>query len=233
MGQQSYVPHVKSAIRIVLVDDDLRVRSDIAQLLAQRHDFDLVGAFSRGRDALAAVADLKPDCLLVDVMMPGMNGVELTRLARAQHPGLHVLGYTSLASEEVVSQMLKVGGAGVVYKDAPIEALADAIRATMAGLSVLSPRYRDRLIHEAPDEPLTGTEVEVLHLVSRGWMNDRIGEHLGLSPSTIKYHIAKLTEKLGADNRVTLAVAAVRLGLDRSLPADQDTPVWTKANDVR
>lgn len=129
------------------------------------------------------------------------------------------LPYTSLADERSVSEMLSAGAAGVIYKEASISALADAIRATHSGLSVLSPRFSKSLAHLPLEESLSDTEVKILRLVSQGLTNEQIAPLVYLSPSTVKYHLARLSTKLGGRNRVTLAVAAVQLGLlERSSP---------------
>lgn len=219
MDQSRHSPGVKTPITVMIVDDDLLVRTTVSELLAQHRDLRVIGLFESGQAALAAAAARPPDVMVVDISMPSMNGAELTRLLRGQHPDTHVLAYTSLADEQSLSDMLKAGAAGVVYKEASVSAVADAIRATRAGLSVLSPRFSSRLARPEPEEPLSATEMAILRLVSRGMTNEQIGDDIHLSPSTIKYHITKLAEKLGASNRVTLAVAAVRLGLDRSTPA--------------
>lgn len=217
-------PGVRTPITVMLVDDDLMVRNIVRELLARHRDLRLTGVFENGRAALAAATMDPPDVMVVDISMPVMNGADLTRLVLAEHSGIRILAYTSLADEQTLSDMLNAGAAGVVYKEASVDAVADAIRATHAGLSVLSPRFSSRLARPETDRPLTETEVEILRLVSRGMTNEQIGSQIQLSPSTIKYHITKLGEKLGADNRVTLAVAAVRLGLDRGATPESDRP---------
>lgn len=209
---------VNAQIKVMIVDDDLIARRTLADLLSGHPDIDVIGVYGSGQEALTATHRQPPDLLLADVSMPGMGGAELTRLIRGKHPRIHVLACTSLADEQSISDMLNAGAAGVVYKDSSVGAVADAIRATVAGLSVLSPRFSRRLARPELDEPLTPTEINVLHFLSRGWTNEQIGAEIELSASAVKYHIAKLTERLGANNRVTLAVAAVRLGFDSRLP---------------
>lgn len=213
MDHSDHRPVVRSPIDVMVVDDDLLVRTTVARMLALQRDLRVIGVFGGGHAALAAAADHPPDVMVVDISMPTMSGAELTRLARERHPGTKFLAYTSMADEQSIGGMLNAGAAGVVYKDASVGALADAIRATHSGLSVLSPRFSNRLARSQPDEPLSETETEIMRLVSRGMTNEQIGSLVNLSPSTVKYHIARLSEKLGAHNRVTLAVAAVHLGL--------------------
>lgn len=197
----------------MIVDNDLLVRTTVSKLLSGQRGIRIVALFSNGPDALAAMDDLSPDIMVVDILMPAMSGVELTRLVRSRHPHTRILAYTSLADQHTLSEMLNAGAVGVVYKEAPVSALAHAIRAVHAGLSVFSPRYSARLARPKLSDPLTPTEIDILRLLSQGMSNDQIGELVHLSPSTIKYHITKLIEKLGVTNRVTLAVAAIRLGL--------------------
>jgi DNA-binding NarL/FixJ family response regulator len=213
MDRPRHHPTLNPRITVMLVDDDLLVRTTASDLLGRHRDLAVIGVFADGHDALLAAATSPPDVMVVDISMPAMSGSELTRRVREQHPATHVLAYTSLADEQSLSEMLNAGAAGVVYKEASVGSVADAIRATHVGLSVLSPRFSSRLARPELEEPLTDTETDILRLVSRGMTNEQIGDHINLSPSTVKYHITKLTERLGANNRVTLAVAAVHLGL--------------------
>ncbi len=213
---------MRRPIRVMLVDDDLIVRTIVRSLLAKHAELLVTGVFETGSEAITAVSADPPDVMVVDISMPVMDGVELTKRVLAAHPKVRILAYTSLADEQSLSAMLSAGAAGVVYKEASVSAVADAIRTTYAGLSVLSPRFSSRLARSGPTESLSDTEREVLRLVSRGMTNEEIGSEINLAASTIKYHITKLTEKLGATNRVTLAVAAVRLGLDRDQPTGSD-----------
>lgn len=220
MDQSRRHAAVRSPITVMVVDDDLFVRQSVSELLGVHRDLRLTGVHASERQALSAALSQPPDVMVVDIAMPGMGGVELTRRLREQIPGIRVLAYTSLAGEQSLSDMLNAGAAGVVYKESSIAAVADAIRATAAGLSVLSPRFSSRLARPQLDVPLSSFEVEILQLISRGLSNEQIGAAVSLSPWTIKYHVAKLMEKLGATSRVTLAVAAVQLGLIGRMQAE-------------
>lgn len=213
MDEPRHHSGVAPATTVMIVDDDLLVRTTVCHLLTGCRGIRIVAVFSNGSEALAALGHSAPDVMLVDIAMPGMNGAELTRLIRSRHPQTRVLAYTSLASQDTLSDMLNAGAAGVVYKEASVGALAHAIRTVHGGLSVFSPRYSARLARPELDKPLTPTETDILSLLSKGLSNEQISELVHLSPSTVKYHITKLTDKLGATNRVTLAVAAIRLGL--------------------
>ena len=204
-------------IQVVIVDDDLLVRSMLAKLLGSYPDLHITNTYADGAQALEAARANPPDVMLVDVSMPeGMSGPELTGLLREHAPSVKVLALTSLTNEETVSVMLRAGALGFLFKDTSYEAVADAIRAARSGLSVLTPKARDRLATplRPEDTPqLSETEGRILKRVGEGLTNEQIAQQVYLSPSTVKYHIGMLTEKLGATNRVTLAVRAGELHL--------------------
>lgn len=222
MGHSDQPPDLNLPITVMIVDDDHLVCATVARLLGRRRDLRVIEAFTSGFAALDAAVAQPPNVMVVDISMPAMGGRELTLRGRELLAGTRFIAYTSLADERSISGVLQAGAAGVVYKDAPVEALADAIRATHAGLSVLSPRFCREHAQPRPVEDFSETEATVLHLVSLGMTNDQIAQRVGLSASTVKYHIARLSERLGANNRVTLAVAAVQLGLAGSPPMDRD-----------
>lgn len=213
MDHQDQHPGMRTHVTVMIVDDDLLVRSMVTGLLAERKDLHVLGAFSNGPDALAAATDNSPDVMVVDISMPHMSGIELTTEVRKRLPWTRVLAYTSLADQQSVSAMLCAGASGVVYKEASVKALADAIVTTNSGLAVLSPRFSTSLPVHEPEVQLSATESELLRLVSQGLTNEQIAPLVHLSASTVKYHLSKLSERLGAHNRVALAVTAVRMGL--------------------
>lgn len=202
--------------RVVIVDDDLFVRTTLADLLRACPDLTIAHTYGDGTEALKGVLADPPDVLLVDVSMPTMSGVELTRLVRKQAPSVQILALTSLTDEQTVSEMLRAGALGFLFKDTNHSAVADAIRAARSGLSVLSPKASGRLATPTrPDDApeLTQTEATILKLVAKGLTNDQIAQQVYLASSTVKYHIGMLTQKLGATNRVTLVVRAGELHL--------------------
>ncbi len=201
--------------RVVLVDDDLFVRTALTDLLRVHGDLCVCAAYSDGRQALDNLPADRPDVMLVDVAMPAMGGIELTRLVRRQAPSVKVLGLTSLADEETVAAMLGAGAIGFLFKDTPAPAIADAIRAARSGLSVLSPPASARFgrnLNTGPP-PLTTNERRILALLGKGLTNEEIARSVHLSSSSVKHHLGALAEKLGATNRVTLAVRAGELRL--------------------
>ena len=203
------------AIRVVIVDDDMLVQSMLADLLRSYPDLNITNTYEDGAEALESVLADPPDVMLVDVSMPKMSGPELTRLVREKAPSVQILALTSFTDERTVPEMLHAGALGFLFKDTSYEAVADAIRAARSGLSVLTPKARDRLAtsvdNEAPE--LTEMDSRILSLVAEGLTNEKIAQQVYLSPSTVKYHVGMLTEKLGATNRVTLAVRAGELHL--------------------
>lgn len=213
MAQQSGHSPMTNEITVMLVDDDPVVLNVVGNLLHEYSDLRVVGAFANGEDALGAAYADPPHVMVVDISMPTLSGAEVTRRALDQSPGIHIMAYTSLADSRSLSEMMSAGATGVIYKDASIAAVADAIRATRSGLSVLSPRFTRRVTPPAPEIPLSDTERAILRHVSEGLTNDQIGRRVHLTSDGVKYHISSLSRKLGATNRVTLAVVAVQLGI--------------------
>lgn len=213
MVQPGDHPSMTNEIRVIIVDDDPVVLTLVSRFLGDYPDLRIVGAFANGTDALAAASAECPHVMIVDISMPTMSGAEVTRRALERNPQIQVMAYTSLADARSLSAMMRAGASGVVYKDASIEAVADAIRATRSGLSVSSPRFVRHLDAAELDVQLSDTERAILRLVSMGMTNDQIGRRVHLTTDGVKYHIGALIRKLDATNRVTLAVMAVRLGL--------------------
>lgn len=209
-------PRDTRPIRVVIVDDDMYVRTTMARLLDAYPDLHISNTYENGAEALEAVRADPPDVMLVDVGMPGMDGVELTRLVREQAPTVRVLALTSLTTRETVSAMLRAGALGFLFKDSFHEAVANAIRAAHTGLSVLTPKAGDPLATPLrPDDAPELSEIDsrILKLVAQGLTNDQIAEQVFMSAATVKYHIGLLREQLHATNRVTLAVRAGELHL--------------------
>ncbi|MFT3861932.1 response regulator [Micropruina sp.] len=208
-------PKTVAPITVAVVDDDLIVRTLVSDLLSQHSDLAIVGVHADGRDAWEALQRRPADVVVADISMPNLDGAQLTALLREHQPTTRVLAFTSLADEQSVSSMLRAGASGVVYKAAPVSSLADAIRATHAGLSVLSPRFSNRLVR--PEAPaLSETEQAVLALVSQGLTNDQIARRVHLTADGVKYHIAGLSRRLNVTNRTMLAVVAVEMGITAS-----------------
>ena len=205
----------------MLVDDHGLVRSGIRALIEQMPGVSVVGEAGDGPDALRLVADLRPELALVNISMPGLNGIELTRQMREQHPRTRVILLSLHADSEYVRRAFSVGAAGYVVKTAARAELDLAIRAVARGGVWLDPSISkavvDALVRgEAPPEPfelLTPRQREVLQLVAEGHSTKEIADRLGLSVKTVETHRALLMRRLGVDSIAGLVRAAIRLGI--------------------
>jgi DNA-binding NarL/FixJ family response regulator len=211
-------------IRVVLADDQPLVRTGLRMILAAEADIELVAEATNGREAVAAAAQHHPDVVLMDVRMPGVDGIEATRAVTAVDDPPRVLVLTTFDLDEVVYDALRAGASGFLLKDAPEERLITAIRVVADGGSLFAPSVTRRLIeefarrpqHSAPDTSgLTEREIEVLRLVARGLSNAEIAQTLFLTENTVKTHVARVLMKLGVRDRVQAVVAAYESGLVR------------------
>jgi NarL family two-component system response regulator LiaR len=204
-------------IRIMLVDDHAVVRSGLSAFLTVNPDLELVGEAENGEQAVILANLLKPDVILMDLMMPVMDGVAATRAIKQQNPGIQIVALTSFQEDELVQNALKAGAVGYLMKNVSSRELSAAIRAAKDGKMTLSPEAAQALVRAsqqaAETEVLTEREREVLKLMVEGLNNAEIAERLVVSLSTVKYHISNILMKLGVDNRV----AAVTLALQKKL----------------
>ncbi len=201
-------------IRIVVIDDHAKVHMSIEAALAAFEDLDLVAHGSNGREALQLCMEYRPDVVLMDVIMPGMNGIEATQAIHAQLPEIKILALSSFQDDEAVRAMLQVGAVGYVLKTASIDDLAQTIRTAHSGKLVFSPEVMHVLLNPPPDNPpqdfgLTSREREVLRLLVNGLNNAEIAEALTISLSTTKFHVSSIFAKLGVTNRVEAVALAV------------------------
>lgn len=201
-------------IRVMLVDDHAVVRSGLGAFLSVTPDLQLVGEAENGEQAVARCAVCKPDVILMDLMMPVMDGVTATRQIRARFPSVHVLALTSFREDDLVQNALKAGATGYLMKNVSAQELAAAIRSAHAGKMTLSSEAAEALMHTnaqtlAMDE-LTERESQVLKLMVEGLNNAEIAGRLIVSLSTVKYHISNILMKLGVDNRVAAVAMAIQ-----------------------
>ncbi|EME99622.1 response regulator [Streptomyces mobaraensis] len=213
------------SIRVLIVDDQMMVREGFSVLLNAQADIEVVGEAVDGRQALEKVAELRPDVVLMDIRMPGLNGIEATREIVAADADAKVLVLTTFDLDEYVYQALRAGASGFLLKDASARQLADGVRVVAAGEALLAPTVTKRLIHEfsrlgTPRQPtqerigeLTERETEVLVLVAQGRSNAEIAEYLVVAESTVKTHVSRILVKLGLRDRTQAAVFAYEAGL--------------------
>jgi NarL family two-component system response regulator LiaR len=204
-----------SPIRVMLVDDHLMVRQGLATFLKVYDDLELAGEAANGQAAVQLCARLQPDVVLMDMVMPEMDGATATRHIRQQNPNVQVLALTSFKEEKLVQNALQAGAIGYLLKDVSADELAQAIRAAHAGRATLSPEATEALIHAAhqPPEPghdLTERERAVLALLVEGLSNTQIAARLVVSPSTIKSHVSNILSKLGVTCRSEAVALALR-----------------------
>ncbi|MEV0335274.1 response regulator transcription factor [Nocardia sp. NPDC050717] len=207
-------------ITVLLVDDQRLVRAGLRMLIEDTTDLAVIGEAADGAEAVRQFAELAPDLVVMDLRMPGLDGVAATRRITATAPRAKVLVLTTFDDDDHLFPALAAGAAGYFVKDTDPEILLDAIRRTVEGDLLFSPALLRRLVDRAlaahaapspaPAPELTPRELDVLRLVGAGYGNQEIAERLHLGVSTVKSHIASLLEKTGTDNRVRLAVYAVR-----------------------
>jgi two-component system, NarL family, response regulator LiaR len=213
-------PASAARIRVLLVDDHTVVRRGLRLVFELEDDLEIVGEAADGREALAQVAALLPDVVVMDLLMPGMNGVEATRAIRAAHPDVEVVALTSVLEDRMVVDAVEAGASGYLLKETRPDELFEAVRAAARGEVRLDPRAQQRLMRElrrpvAPVDAraaLTEREAEVLQLLAQGATNKSIAQALGVGEATVKSHVSSLLAKLGLKSRTQAALHALREG---------------------
>ena len=210
------------AIRVLLVDDHAVVREGLRNFLALQDGLEIVGEASDGAEAIEQAQRLEPDVILMDLVMPGLDGIGAMRQLRVRAPGSRVIVLTSFLEDERVLPAIQAGAAGYLLKNVEPAELARAIRAAHAGEAIIDPTAAARLVHAIADdarprieepERLTRRERDVLELIARGRSNKRIALELGISEKTVKTHVGHLLAKLGVSDRTQAALMAVEEGL--------------------
>ena len=206
------------SIRVMLVDDHTMVRRGLATFLKVYPDLELAGETGSGEEAIQLCAQALPDVILMDLMMPDMDGATATRLIRQKYPQVQVIALTSFKEQEIVQNALQAGAIGYLLKDVSADDLARAIRAAHAGRATLSPEATQVLVQAANQPPapgydLTERERVVLALLVEGLNNTQIAARLVVSPSTIKTHVSNILSKLGVTSRSEAVALALRSGL--------------------
>ena len=212
-------------IRVLIADDQALVRSGFRMILDAQGDVEVVGEAEGGDQAIEEALRLHPDVVLMDVRMPGIDGIEATRRLLATGSRARVLILTTFDLDEYVYEAMRAGASGFMLKDVSPSQLAEAVRTAAAGEALLAPAITRRLIERFMNRPqpgarvppeleqLTPRELEVLRLVARGLSNAEIAEELILGPATVKTHVARVLVKLGVRDRVQAVVAAYESGL--------------------
>ncbi|SCD66280.1 two component transcriptional regulator, LuxR family [Streptomyces sp. SolWspMP-sol7th] len=218
-GKAGAAPRGPRPIRVLIVDDHQVVRRGLRTFLEIQDDIEVVGEAADGDEGVARAGELRPDVILMDVKMPGTDGVEALRTLRALGNEVRVLIVTSFTEQRTVVPALRAGAAGYVYKDIDPEALAGAIRSVHAGHVLLQPEVAGMLLaqeEQAPQQPrggsLTEREREVLGLIADGRSNREIARALVLSEKTVKTHVSNILMKLDLADRTQAALWAVRHG---------------------
>lgn len=209
-------------IRVLIVDDHAILRKGIRALLSTEADMEVVGEAANGREALARATELHPDVILMDLVMPEMDGIEATRRIVAALPGAHILVLTSFAADDKVFPAIKAGALGYILKDTGPAELLQGIHQVHAGQPSLEPAIALRVLHElahppaqqplTPD-PLTARELEVLRLVAKGRSNKEIAEALVITELTVRTHVSNILGKLQLASRTQAALYALKEGL--------------------
>ncbi|MBU0511554.1 MAG: response regulator transcription factor [Chloroflexi bacterium] len=211
-----------TSIRVAIVDDQTLLREGLAVLLGLIPDLEVVGQAGDGRAALEMVNDLAPEVVLMDIRMPGMNGVATTRQIMASHPETRVIVLTTFDDDEYVFEALQAGAAGYLLKTADPYQLAAAIRDVYEGKSILDPAITQKVIRRAKQvdgsepvftERLTSRERDVLRLMAEGRSNGEIAQRLSLSEGTVKNHVSRILAKLEARDRAHASRLAAEWGL--------------------
>ena len=201
-------------IRVLIVDDHGVVRSGLAAFLCVYDDLELVGEASSGRDAVRACAQLRPDVVLMDLMMPEMDGATASGAIRQAYPQIQIIALTSFWERELVQAALQAGAIGYLLKNVTADELANAVRAAYAGRPTLAPEVTEALIHATthrspPEQALTAREREVLALMVKGLSNSDIATRLIVSRSTVKFYVSSILAKLHVASRVEAVALAV------------------------
>jgi two-component system, NarL family, response regulator LiaR len=206
---------VDDAIRVLVVDDHAVVREGLRTFLSLQDGIEVVGEAGDGGEAIAAAQRLRPDVVLMDLVMPRVDGVQAMRELRDHVPGARVIVLTSFLEDDRLLPAIRAGAAGYLLKNVEPSELARAVRTADAGEALIDPAVAARLVDalasdHRPEQPLTAREQDVLDLLARGYANKRIARELGIAEKTVKTHVSHVLAKLGVSDRTQAALYATR-----------------------
>jgi NarL family two-component system response regulator LiaR len=212
---------VKKTIRLLITDDHSIVRKGIKALLATEKDMQVVGEAENGAEAVEKAASLKPDVVLMDLVMPEMDGIEATRRITTEQPGTKILVLTSFAADDKVFPAVKAGALGYLLKDSTPDQLLEAVRQVHRGEPSLEPSIARKVLQELSNpgqgkqtaEPLTERELDVLRLIAQGMSNKEIASKIFVAEWTVRSHVSNILGKLHLASRTQAALYALRSGL--------------------
>ncbi len=212
-------------IKVIICDDQAIIRDGLEMLLKLERDIEVVGLAQDGAEVVELAAAHSPDLILMDLKMPGVNGVEATRRIRAQHPDMKILVLTTYDDDVWVFDAIRAGASGYLLKDTPREKVLEAIRGTASGQAFVDPTVAGKLLQQTASQQvqpstqitdkLTGREEDVLRLMARGLSNAEIADQLYLSEGTVRNHVSAIFAKLDVSDRTQAVIIAIRHGLDQ------------------
>jgi DNA-binding NarL/FixJ family response regulator len=212
-------------IRVIICDDQAIIRDGLEMLLKLERDIEVAGLAQDGAEAVELTAAKSPDLVLMDLKMPGLNGVEATRSIRKRHPDIKVLVLTTYDDDEWIFDAIRAGASGYLLKDTPREKVIEAIRGTVAGKSFVDPVIAGKLLDQVANEQvkpstvltakLSERETEVVRLLARGFSNIEIAGQLHLSEGTVRNHVSAIFTKLDVSDRTQAAIIAIQHGLNK------------------
>lgn len=202
--------------RIVLADDQLLVREGMRALIESIPQYEVIAECAEGRAAVETVGRLHPDVAILDIDMPGINGIEATQQIHAANPGTKILILSAIDRREIIEEALNAGASGYLHKDFILDELRFAIGTVLAGSRYLSPQIQDRLLderHEAVPTLLTLRQTEILRLVASGQSTKEAARALGISPKTVEFHRSQIMSRIGANDVTAMTRYAMQQGL--------------------
>ena len=215
------------SIKILLADDHAMLRHGLSRSFEQEEDIDVIGQTQDGYSTIEMVKELMPDIVIMDIGMPGLNGIETTRRIMQDCPQIKVIGLSMHSSDKYVREMFRAGAVGYLLKDCSFDELVEAIRTVMSGQTYISPAIGDMIIreytskedeHKSVFSVLSQREREVLQLLSEGKTTKQIGRRLQISPKTVEAHRLRVMDKLEIDNVAQLTKYAIQEGLTEAEP---------------